>query len=76
MKRREYLQRVNELFDSGRISAEVCDSMIMNSDAFCDEEDKRLPEHYAEIDYGDREDAEAIDGMRFDDLNYQRYMER
>lgn len=38
--------------------------------------DPRLPEGYAEIDYPSMETPEAIDGARFDDMNYQHYMER
>lgn len=38
--------------------------------------DPRFPEGYAEIDYGDRDDPEAIEGSRFDDLNFMRYFER
>lgn len=77
MKRSEYLQNAFRLRNEGKISDEVYDAMIMNVDSFCDEdEDDRLPSSYAEIDYGDRDDAEAIDGMRFDDMNYTRYMER
>jgi len=77
MKRSEYLQNAFRLRNEGKISDEAYDAMIMNADSFCDEdEDDRLPSSYAEIDYGDRDDAEAIDGMRFDDMNYTRYMER
>lgn len=35
-----------------------------------------LPEGYAEVEYNDMEDAEAILGARWDDMNYQHYMER
>lgn len=38
--------------------------------------DTRLPVGYAEVEYEDFESAEAVDGARFDDLNYQHYMER
>jgi len=41
-----------------------------------DQLDERLPRGYAEITYSDFDNAEAIDGARFDDLNYLRYMER
>jgi hypothetical protein len=38
--------------------------------------DERLPETYAEIEYEDFDSVEAIDGARFDDANYNHYMER
>lgn len=77
MSRNEYFDNAFKLYNEGKISGEVYDAMIMNADSFCDEdEDDRLPSSYAEIDYGNRDDLEAIDGMRFDDMNYQRYMER
>lgn len=38
--------------------------------------DEHLPEEYAEIEYDEFESAEAIDGARFDDLNYTHYTER
>lgn len=38
--------------------------------------DERFPSSYAEVEYDDFENAEAIDGARFDDLNFQRYYER
>jgi len=40
------------------------------------QEDDLLPDTYAEIDYGDREDAEAIDGAIWDDKNFRYYTER
>lgn len=44
---------------------------------YCEQmKDQRFPVGYAELDYGDRNDAEAIDGMRFDDLNFLRHYER
>lgn len=81
MKGSEYLKRAQELYDSGKVSAEVYDAMQMNVDAFCDaDEDDReeggLPETYAEVEYDDFENAEALTGARWDDLNYMRYMER
>lgn len=48
---------------------EVQDSLVGPSDP-------RLPSTYAEIEYSDMETPEAIDGARFDDMNYQHYMER
>ena len=41
-----------------------------------EEAEDQLPDTYAEIDYGDREDAEAYEGARWDDMNYLRYTER
>lgn len=80
MKKREYLQKVQEAFDSGKFSEEVYDSMVINADVFCDEEDEDgsygLPNTYAEVEYDDFENPEAIDGARWDDMNYQHYMER
>lgn len=38
--------------------------------------DDRLPATYAEIDYGDRDDAEAVLGSVWDDMNYRHYTER
>lgn len=79
MTRRQYCKRAKELYNSGKISKEVCDSMIMNADEFCDEEDDYeygLPSTYAEIEYSDFESPEAVLGARFDDMNYLRYTER
>lgn len=80
MKRDDYFKRAQELYDSGKVDGEVYDAMIMNADIFCDYEDEEdqdgLPESYAEIEYADFENAEAIDGARFDDMNFLRYMER
>ncbi len=39
-------------------------------------DDSNLPRTYAEIEYADVDSIEAHDGMRFDDMNYLRYMER
>ena len=41
--------------------------------------DNRLPNGYAEVEYKSEQlesDPEAIEGARWDDRNYQRYMER
>ena len=78
MKRSEYLKRALEAFNEGRISEQVYDSMIENADIFCDEEEREygLPSTYAEVEYSDFDNQEAIDGARFDDMNYLRYMER
>lgn len=37
---------------------------------------ERFPSAYAEIDYCDFDDPEAIMGARFDDMNFLRYFER
>lgn len=39
MKRIEYLRKAQEAFDTGKVSEEVYDNMIMNVDIFCDEEE-------------------------------------
>ena len=77
MKKSEYLQRATEAYDTGRVDAETYDAMLMNADIFCDEdEDDRLPSYYAEVEYNDFDNAEAIEGAKFDDMNFRRYMER
>ena len=82
MKLNEYLTRAADALDSGRISPEAYDAMVMNASVFCDDDedddemDERLPGGYIEIEYDDPDTPEAVAGMRFDDLNYQRYMER
>ena len=81
MKKSEYLQRAFELLNDDKISEEVYDAMIMNSEVFCeeDEEECELPHTYAELEYSSERlfsDPEAIDGARWDDMNYRYYMER
>ncbi len=78
MKMSEYLRRASEAYNEGRISEEVYDSMVMNADVFCDGDESKygLPSTYAEIEYSDFDNPEAIDGARFDDMNYLRYTER
>lgn len=39
MSRNEYLERAFEAYNSGRVSAEAYDAMIMNADVFCDDEE-------------------------------------
>jgi hypothetical protein len=75
MKKSEYLQRATEAYDTGRVDAETYDAMLMNADIFCDDDD-RLPSYYAEVEYDDFDNAEAIEGAKFDDMNYLYYMER
>ncbi len=80
MKRSEYLKRAFEAYNEGRVSDEVYDSMVMNASVFCDEDEDEyegnLPSTYAEVEYSDFDSPEAINGARFDDMNYLRYMER
>ena len=79
MKRNDYMQRALQLFDEGKISEEVYDSMVQNADEFCDEDEDDyygLPSTYAEIEYTDFDNPEAVAGARFDDMNYLRYTER
>ena len=81
MSRSEYMKKAHEALTDNRISDETYWQMVMNADIFCDDEedrDERFPAAYAEVDYGDRiwYDAEAIEGARFDDMNYTRYFER
>ena len=77
MKRSEYLKRAFHLYNSGKVSGEVYDAMQLNADIFCDaDEEGGLPETYAEVEYDDFENSEALDGARWDDMNYLRYMER
>lgn len=81
MKRSEYLEHAFEAYNSGRVDADTYDCMIQNIDIFCDDDDEDdeccgLPSTYAEVEYDDFDDAEAIDGARWDDMNYMHYMER
>ena len=39
MSRSEYLEKAFEAYNSGRVSEEAYDAMIMNADAFCDDEE-------------------------------------
>lgn len=41
-----------------------------------DHEEYGLPSWYAEVEYEDLNSLEAVQGMKFDDMNYMRYMER
>ncbi len=82
MKRSEYFKKAADLYGSGQVSGEVYDAMIMNAGIFCDDEEDEdayqggLPPWYAEVEYSDFDNPEAVDGARFDDMNYIRYMER
>ena len=77
MNKREYLKRAFDAYNEGRIDEETYDAMIQNADIFCDDDDHdNLPETYAEIEYDDFDDPEAIEGARWDDMNYLHYTER
>lgn len=78
MRRTEYLQKALEAYNAGRISSEVYDNMVENADVFCDDDEREygLPSTYAEVEYDDFDNPEAVDGARFDDMNFLRYMER
>ena len=39
MKRSEYLEKAFEAYNSGKVSEEAYDAMIMNADVFCDDEE-------------------------------------
>ena len=67
MKRNEYFKRALELYDSGQVSGEVYDAMIMNADCFCDEDDEEdeedgygLPRTYARLDFSPQAFEKAI----------------
>ena len=75
MKRSEYFEHVQRLYDSDKISAEVYDAMWLNAEAFIDEDEDEefLPSTYAEIEYTSEQlesDPIAIDGAKWDDMNY------
>lgn len=76
----EYRNKLIEALDAGRIDEDAFNAAMDNADIFCDDDEDDdeygLPDTYAEIDYGDREDAEAYEGSRWDDMNYNFYMER
>lgn len=80
MNRSEYLRRAFDAFNSGRVDADTYDSMIENADVFCEDEvEGGLPDIYAEVEYTSEDfdsNPEAIDGARWDDMNYLHYMER
>lgn len=58
----------------GEISDEAADAVLNEFEDYTLR--NSIPSTYAEIDYGDRDDPEAADGMRFDDMNLLRYRER
>ena len=77
MTREKYLKRIETAYETGEISKNVYETMIrFINELFDEEEDVELPEEYAEVEYDDFEDPEAILGARFDDANFTRYLER
>lgn len=40
MNRDEYMERAFEAYNSGKISEEVYDAMIMQADAFCEDDEE------------------------------------
>ena len=79
MTRSDYFENAHSLLSNGKISEDVFLAMIDNSDAFVDEDEDdyyQLPYTYAEVEYDDFDDPEAIAGARFDDINFLRYFER
>lgn len=80
MERNKYFEVADRLYNEGKIDGEVYQAMIFNADEFCDDDDDcddyGLPCTYAEIEYDDFDDPEAVAGARFDDMNFLRYMER
>ena len=79
MKATEYFKTAQKLYDEGKISAEAYDALWINAEEFIDDDDDRLPKTYAELEYTSEQlesDPIAIEGARFDDMNYLHYMER
>lgn len=80
MSRTEYINRLTEAYEAGDIDETQYFVGIDNASIVCDDDDyrdERLPEWYAEVEYADPwTDPYAYEGMRFDDMNYLRYMER
>ena len=79
MTRSEYMARALEALNTGRISEEAYDAACMNADIFCEDDDPcadKLPATYAEVEYDDFDNPEAILGARWDDMNYTHYTER
>ena len=62
---------------SGCTDEEAMDKAYELCDALDDMiRESNLPSTYAEIEYEGFDSPEAIDGARFDDMNYLRYTER
>lgn len=74
-----YLQPIDST-EEWEIEAEyvdrVSDTRIYEVRKPDDQGDDRLPEAYAEVEYDNFDSPESIDGARFDDRNYNHYMER
>lgn len=56
-----------DAWDSAYALCDTIDTMI---------HEYQLPSTYAEIEYEDFDNPEAVDGARWDDKNYTHYMER
>ena len=76
MDKDKYMRIACELYNTGEITGEIYDAMILNADEFCDDDDDQFPPTYSEIEYDDMEDPEAILGSRWDDANFSHYIER
>ena len=79
MSYKDYIQAINNAYLNGCISESVRDCFVEHSNAIynhMEEHTHGLPKTYAEIEYEDFDSAEAVDGARFDDMNYLRYTER
>lgn len=80
MRREDYEKKVLGLYHGGQIDEDTYNTMVeVAGELYDDDEDDYyygLPSSYAEVEYNDFENAEAIDGARFDDINYLRYTER
>lgn len=78
MTKSEYLQQLEDLYASGKLDEDALSALTKAADSmsFDCERDIRFPKGYAEIEYSDFENAEAIEGAKFDDRNFLRYFER
>lgn len=77
---REVLEDLhNGTYDNERIedgAYEILSGVVDALEKANAEHSSGLPSGYAEVEYDNFENAEAIDGAKFDDLNYLRYTER
>ena len=80
MTRTEYFETAQRLYNEGKISAEAYDALWLNAEEFINkDDDDRLPRTYAKLEYTSEQlesDPIAIEGARFDDMNYLHYMEK
>lgn len=78
MTKSEYLHKLEELYIDGKIDDDAMDALVASAEnmQFDPEPDSRFPKGYAEIEYSDFDNAEAIEGAKFDDRNFLRYFER